>query len=128
MRRSCPQVRIDAALDDPKEGLIVARFGGETALGPAVRPLHGSLAVCMVIGVGAFVESHDDIRAQVFLDLDGFFGSKTVGGAVNVALEGDAIVVNFTGLGQGEHLVTARIGQHGMRPLHEVVQAAQFCH
>ncbi len=122
------QVRVDPALDDAKEGLVVPFPGGQAALGPAVSPLHGEFAVSVVVGVGALVEGHDDIRPQVLLDGDGFFGGEAVSGAVDMTLEGDPVVVDLAGLGQREDLEAARIGQQGMRPLHEGVQAAQSRH
>ena len=91
-----------------------------------MRPFHGDLAISMVVGVGALVEGHDDIGAQVLLDVDGFFGGEAVDRAVDVALEGDTVVVDLTGLGQAEYLETARIGQHRAWPLHEIMQATQF--
>ena len=91
-----------------------------------MRPFHGDLAIGMVIGVRTFVKGHDDIRAQILLDLDGFFGCEAVRGAVDVTLEGDTFVVNFAGLSKREDLETARIGQHGIWPLHELMQATQI--
>jgi hypothetical protein len=93
-----------------------------------VLPLHGDPDEGEVVGVRAFVEGYDDVRAEVLLDEDGFFGGETVRGIVHVGLEDDAIVVNFAGLGQREDLVAARVGQHGSRPLHKLVQAAHLTH
>ena len=47
-------------------------------------PLHGQFAVGMVVGIGAFIEGHDDVRPKVFLDGDGFFGGEAMGGTVDV--------------------------------------------
>ena len=38
------QAGVDAALHDPEQRLVAASAGGEAALGPAVRPLHGGAA------------------------------------------------------------------------------------
>ena len=50
-------------------------------------------AVNRVIGYGAFVESHDNIRTKLLLDMDGTFRGKAVHGAVDVAFESHTIVI-----------------------------------
>ncbi len=90
--------------------------------------LHGQFAVGVIVGIRAFIKSHDDIGSQVLLDGDGFFGGEAVGGPIDMAFEGDPVVIDLASLCQREDLVSARIGQHGMRPLHELVQSAQFGH
>jgi hypothetical protein len=63
---------------------------------------------------------------QVFLDGDGFFGGEAVLRAVDVALEGHAILIDLAVIAQGEDLETARVSQHGVRPVHELVQTAHL--
>ena len=121
---SRPQVRVDAALDDSKQGLVGTRLRLEAAFRPAMSAFHCHFAVAMVVGVRAFVEGHDDVGAEVLLDGDRLFGREAMGRTVDVALEGHAVIVYLAGLGQGEDLIAARIGEHGTRPLHELVQAA----
>lgn len=82
----------------------------------------------MVVGVGTFVERHDDVGAEVLLNGDGFFGREAMRRAVYVTLEGHAVVVNFAGLRERENLKAARVGEHGTMPLHELVQAAHVAH
>lgn len=48
--------------------------------------------------------------------------------AVNVTFEGHAVVVNFARLREREDLESARVRQHGTRPLHEAVQSAHLGH
>lgn len=122
------KVRADAALDDSEEGLVGAAFGFEGTFGPAMSPLHGDAAVGVVVRVGTFVEGHDDVRAEVFLDADRTFGGEAMRRAVNVTFEGHAVVVNFARLREREDLESARVRQHGTRPLHETVQSAHFSH
>jgi len=43
-----------------------------------------------------------------------------------VTLEGHAVIVNLAGLREGKDLEAARVREHGIRPLHEFVQAAQI--
>lgn len=45
-----------------------------------------------------------------------------------MTLESHAVVVNFAGLREREDLKAARVGEHGMMPLHEFVQAAHVAH
>ena len=45
-----------------------------------------------------------------------------------MTLEGHAFVVDLAGLRQREDLEAARVGEHGMRPPHELVQAAHVAH
>jgi hypothetical protein len=45
---------------------------------------------------------------------------------VNVTLEGHTIVVDLAGLRKREDLKAAGVGEHGARPLHELMQAAHI--
>src|SRR4029453_11914293 len=65
------KVRLNATLDDPEKGLVAASLGSETNFGPAVSPLHSELAVFVVVGIRTFIEGHNDIRAEVFLNSNG---------------------------------------------------------
>ncbi len=89
------QVREDAALDDAKERLVGAGFGGDAAFQPGVGPLHGFADVWQVIRDGALVERHDDVRAKLFLYGDGTCGGEAVGRAVDVAFEGDPVRIHL---------------------------------
>ena len=93
-----------------------------------MSPLHGELAVGMIVGIGTFVEGHDDVRAEVLLNRNGLFRREAMRRTVDVTLEGHAVIVDLAGLRQREDLEAARVGQHGMRPLHEFVQAAHLRH
>ena len=120
------KVRVNAALHNPEEGLVGASLGLETTLGPVVSPLHCDSAVLVVVGIGTFIEGHDDVRAETLLNADGAFRREVVRRTVNVTLEGHAFVINLAGLRQRENLESARVGQHGTRPLHEAMQSAQL--
>src|SRR3972149_617099 len=61
------KVRLNAALDDPKESLVAAPPGFDANFRPTVSPFHGELAIFMVVGVGGFVGGHDDVRAEGLL-------------------------------------------------------------
>jgi hypothetical protein len=91
-----------------------------------MSPIHGDPAVGVIVGIGTFIEGHDDIGAEVLLNGDGFLRREAMRRTVNVTLEGDAVIVDFAGLREGEDLKAARIGEHGARPLHELMQAAHI--
>ena len=121
-----PQVRVDAALHNPEQSLVAALLRLDATLRPAVSQLHGNFAVGVVVGIGTFVEGHDDVRAEILLDADGTLGREAVRRAVNVTLEGHALIVDLASLRQRENLEAARIGQHGIGPAHEAMQSAHL--
>ena len=89
-------------------------------------PIHGEFCISVIVGIGTFVESHDDVRAEILLNGDGLFGREAMRRAVNVTLEGHTLIVNLAGLRKREDLKAARVGEHGTLPLHELVQAAHI--
>src|SRR3989338_10948391 len=73
LRACAPQVLERSALDHAVH-LLVGPLGFERALRPSVRPLHGGPGVSETAERrGRLVESHDDVRAQMFLDANGGF-------------------------------------------------------
>ena len=72
----------------------------------------------------AFIEDHDDVRAESDFDLQRFFGRKKMFGAVEMRAEGDALVGDFAQFAEAENLKAAGIGEDGAGPGHEFVQAA----
>ena len=91
-------------------------------MGAAERLAH----VVVIVGRGALVEHHDDVGPQIFLDGDAAFRGEAVVGAVEVALEGNAVGVDGARIAQAEHLEAAAVGQDGAGPVHEPVQATQI--
>ena len=61
-----------------------------------MSPLHGNFRVLVVIRIRAFVEGHDDVRAEVLLDRDGLLRREAVHGPVYMALEGHAVVIDIS--------------------------------
>ncbi len=118
------QVGLNAALNDAEQSLIVARLHLDASFRPAMSSIHGELGVGVIVGIGTFVERHDDVSAEVLLNADGLLGREAMRRAVNVTLEGHAVVVDLAGLRKREDLKAARVGEHGTRPLHKLVQAA----
>lgn len=122
------QVPLYAALDDPEQSLVRPPLRLQAAFRPAMRPLHSDFGVGVVVGIGALVERHDDVRAEVLLNGNGLLGGEAMRRAVNVTLERHAVIVDLAGLRQREDLKAARVGEHRTRPLHEPVQAAHVAH
>ena len=74
---------------------------------------------------GAFVQAHDDVRAQGLLDLDGFLRAEKMPGAVQVRLKLHPLPGNLGQRIQAEDLKPAAIGEQGAVPMHERVQPAE---
>ncbi len=113
-------------MHDPKQGLVRTGLSFFAAFGPIVRAVHGFLAVSALVRVGALVERHDDIGAEIFLDSDRLFGREAVAGAVDVTLERYPFIVDLVDVAQRENLEPARIGQNRVGPIHELVQSTQI--
>lgn len=66
------QILILSALDDAEQRLFLRTLMRVfAALGPAQRPFHAVFHVIIGAGIrGAFIKAHDDIRADLVLDLD----------------------------------------------------------
>ena len=73
-----PKIGVDSALYYSKESLIFARLRFNGSHRPTVSPLHRFFDVGFVIGIGTFIKRHDDIRAEILLNGDGFFRRETM--------------------------------------------------
>ena len=99
-------------LDDPEQGLIVARVGRLAALGPADRPADGVGDPLLGGGQsGAVVEAHRHVGAERLLNRDGAFGGELQEAAVDVRAECHAFFRDPRPGRQAEDLEPARIGQ-----------------
>ncbi len=127
---------VHAALHDAKERVRVAQaveFVARAA-GPAQRHAHragrlfdGGGAAVDFIG-RALVEHHDDVGVERTLDAHRFFRREEQARAVDGRGELDAFLGDLAHALQAEHLEAARIGQDGLVPLHEAMQAAMLFH
>ena len=70
------------------------------------------------------VERHGDVGAEGPLDLHGALGRERAVGAVDVALELDAVLADASEALEREHLEAAGIGEHRARPGGEAVEPA----
>ena len=98
------------------------------ARGP--RPAHGAQgghARGFVAGrIGqALIQHHHDVAAQGHLNVDGRFRGEHVLVAVEMRAEQDAVVCDLAEAGQADHLESAGVGEDGVWPGHEAVEAAQ---
>src|SRR5262249_38786761 len=94
------------------------------ALRPAQGKLHGGPSALLVSGVfGAFVERHNNVRAEPDLSLRRAFRSQKMRGAVQVRAESHAFFIDFSQIAQAKYLESAGDGQHRPPPRHEPVHS-----
>ncbi len=86
------------------------------------------LVVGPVTGLGALVQDHDDVRAQLLLGADHHLRGKEVPRPIDVRAELYTLVADLAILGQAEHLKPTRVGEDRTVPAHEAVKATHLCH
>jgi len=91
-----------------------------------MRPLHRLLIVFTIQWGCTFVETHDDVRAQVLLDLDGALGGEAVERPVQVRAEGHPLVIDLVDRAEAPDLEPPAVGQDRAIPAHEAVQPAHL--
>ena len=74
----------------------------------------------------AFVEHHLDVGAEQALHLDGALGREQMRCAVDMRLEGDAVLLDTAELRQRHDLIAAEVGEDRSVPAHEAVQPAKL--
>ena len=74
---------------------------------------------------GAFIQAHDDVRPQGFLDLHGLLRSDPVSGPVDMGLKLDSFFGKFDQGVEAEDLEPAAVGKQGMVPVHEAMDPSQ---
>ena len=114
---------LDDAEDRPARLLAEGLF---RPLGPSEREAHRALGLVMRNGQShALVELHLDVRAQKTLHLHRSLGRQFVARSVDMRLEGHAALAELAQPGEAHHLKAAGVGEDGMGPVHEFVQAAE---
>ena len=89
---------------------------------PACRA--GTAVLGVLVGgrvLNAFVKGHGDGGAEVRLNLHALLRPHENAVAVEVGVEGDALLGDMTQLGQAEHLEPAAVSQNGAVPLGKLV-------
>ena len=125
---------VHAALNNPEKELRVAverRIFGEPVHG-AAGPLEGEIQRMGGFFDGArvrraFVEGHNDVRADFTLGLHHRFRRKLVAAAVQQAFEFYAVFRNVAKILEAPDLESTAVGEHGAVPAHEFLHAARFC-
>ena len=74
----------------------------------------------------AFVEHHLDVGAKQALHLDGALGREQMRCAVDMRLEGHAVLLDAAELRQRHDLIAAGVGEDWPVPAHEAVQPAEL--
>ena len=130
------QVIVGAALIDTEQQLM--RIDGirqavETvelglaASEPARRAVDGVLDVLARRRVfDALIKRHGDIRAEIGLDAHALLRTHEDFAAVDVRMEGHALLLDLAQRRKRENLKSARVGQHRAVPAHELVQTAHL--
>ena len=124
------EVGVGGALDDSKNERASLGGLGIPPGAAAFRPGEGEVEALVGIGVAAgmrraFVEKHDDVRAEVALDFHRGLGADEGWGAVEVILETHALGGDFAELREGENLVAAAVRKDRAFPAHEAVEATE---
>lgn len=126
-----PKVRIHAALDDGKHGLVVSveRFALIESLCKAFQPVLGKpQGLCGIAQVripgAAFVKGHHNIGAYHPLGMDIVLRGEGMAGTVNVGCEFTSLLRKLTDRGKGKNLEAAAVSEDGPVPILESVKAA----
>src|SRR5688572_5588441 len=73
------------------------------------------------------VELHDDVSAEVALDLHHRLGSEATGRPIDVTAKLDSLLRDRSQLREREHLESPRIRQDRSVPTHEAMEPAESC-
>ena len=104
------EVLIHIPLHDRKERLLGLIMEFITAFEPRRGTLHRRFRLRVVIAVfTAFVESHNNIRAEVLFNLHRFFGGEEMLTSVDIRGKFYALVGDFVQFPKREYLKTAAI-------------------
>ena len=123
-----PHGCIIPALHDAEQGSLLpgVREGALAAFGPGERQPHGAFKLrARRRQLDAFIELHGDVGPEQLLNFDRALGRQLDRGAVEMGAKGDAGVLHLAQLCKGHDLKPAEIGEDGMRPIHELVQATE---
>src|SRR4051812_7585407 len=74
------------------------------------------------------VELHDDVGAEIALDLDDELRGEPAARSIEVAAKLDPVFVDGAQRRQGEDLKSAGVREYGPVPIHEAVQSSHRTH
>src|SRR5262249_6956518 len=122
-----PQLHVCPSLHDGEESLVWPTMTILAALGPENRPADRILYLFWRRGKRrAFLQTHGDVRAEVFLDRNRLFRAQLQADPIDVGLKYRRLVANSTAQRQTVDLETTAVGQNRPVPIHEAMQAAQL--
>ncbi len=121
------QIQVGATLDDGELGLVVSGVGLLGSSCPVDGAIDGDFPV---FGIGferwTFVEDHGDVRPEIFLDLNGFFGCQFEQVSIDVRPKHGRLVGDLSQVGEAVDLEPATVGENRAIPLHELMEPAEF--
>ena len=121
LRGMLAQIGIGAALHNAEQRLAGIGTRSSNACrdrsGPSQRELHRTRHI-PVLGWqrDAFIELHLNVRAELALNLDRAFRRQHMPAAIDVALEGDALLGQFAQVGERHHLESRRYRSRSAYP------------
>src|SRR5258705_8225862 len=125
------EVRVDASLHDGKKRLSAFEtlYLGQAPSEPADAALAGYTRRCFVAQARRNrIALHNDVGAEVALDLHHDLGGEEPARAIDVRLELDAVFVDRPELRQREYLESAGVREDRSIPVHELVEPAHLAH
>ena len=95
------------------------------------RPADGSFGALFRVIVSngiwdAFIEAHDDVRAQSFFDFNRFFGAEEFFVAIELVFEFHPFFAEDAVFGQGKDLESSGIRKDRSVVIHEFMKPARF--
>ena len=126
-RRGGPQVRLEAALDDPEDAPGRARVcaASERSAQRWVRSVASATTARGELGKTGWSKATAMSEPSASWTAIASSGREPVERAVEVAAERDAVLVDDPQVAERDDLEAARVGQDRAVPVHEPVQAAE---
>ena len=120
------QLGVHSPLNNPEKRLVLPPVGFLAASCPSCRQLHGGSDIVILGRIGgAFIEAHDDVAAERFLDPDRLLRCNEVGRSVQMGAEANPLLADFPQVAEAEDLKPAAVGQDRPVPVHEPMEPSQ---
>ncbi|EKD93541.1 MAG: hypothetical protein ACD_28C00126G0001 [uncultured bacterium] len=96
---------------------------------PGMGAFHRGFGIGLIaVSRSAFVEGHDDVRAQFFLDLHRDFGSEIMLLSIEDGFELHSVFIDFSCFVQGKHLESAGIRKERFVPSYPFMESPILFH
>ncbi len=86
-------------MQDSEKSLIITLLRCQAALSPRVGPGDGSLILAAVVWGRAFIEGHDDVRAELFLDGNDALWCEAKGCSIEMGFKRNPICIDLALVG-----------------------------